>query len=363
MDELTFNKINGHFIDRHEKPVSVFGVSGGQHGFAAFVYSCGLNLDKDGAANAYGYDNPAKGSIQATLVPLEFGSAYHHDKKGHKIGPARTTLERQRIGLGNACGDPGDGSKGHKNFNAHSRNFWWAGVKALTKEQARAKKNILLDERPDVEAGRETSGGPLLPVGSGYFPVINPDTGYYISTTSLAADDHASAYSPKHYLDSSVVPYAVWAKAWSHESIGGKKLHIGDFGLAIENKTGTSLGFVYGDGGSKNKVGECSNKIYDTLGGEKGLVTFIAFPGSGSGRMIKPRHRHAHYAWSPLGPNPESLIQQRARQHMLALQTNAAQLAAQLSIGSSAGSTKPSPHQAHLYQNLMFALSAWTFAA
>jgi hypothetical protein len=60
----------------------------------------------------------------------------------------------------------------------------------------------------------------------------------------LAADGSASTYSPKHYLDSSVVPYAVWVNQWDHISSGGKKLHLGDFGLAIENNTGANIGFV-----------------------------------------------------------------------------------------------------------------------
>jgi hypothetical protein len=347
MGELTFKEINGHFIDRHEKPVTVFEVTGGQ--LSAFVYSCGLNLDKDGAVNAYGYDNPAKGSIQHNLVPLELAGANRYDKKHHKIG-TRTMQQRQRIGLGNACGDPGDGTKGHKNFNAGSRNFWWAGVKALTKDQA-DRLNMPIDERPDVEAGREKSGGALTLPGKGYYPVIDPATGYYISTTSLAADGSASTFSNEHYLDASVIPYAVWANAWRHVSVGGKMLHLGDFGLAIENNTGNAIGFVYGDAGTPKKVGECSKKIYDTLGGEAGLVTFIAFPGSGSGRMVKTKHSKTYQA-AALGPKPELLIQQKARLHMMALDTNAAQLAEQLSTGS--------PHQAHLYKQLMAALSSWT---
>jgi hypothetical protein len=119
----------------------------------------------------------------------------------------------------NACGDPGDGSKGYDNFLAGNRNFYWAGLRAVTKEQAPARK-LMIDDRAELEAGLDTyarDGKPKLkPVGSGYFPVVNPTTGYYISGTSLAADGDASIYSAAHYLDSSVVPYAVWANNWNH---------------------------------------------------------------------------------------------------------------------------------------------------
>ena len=206
-------------------------------------------------------------------------------------------------------------------------------------------------------------GKPILkPVGSGYFPVINPDTGYYISGTSLAADGSASAYSSNHYLDSSVVPYAVWANHWDHISLGGKKLRMGDFGLAIENNTGASIGFVYGDGGTPDKVGECSQKLHNTLGRGAGLVTFIAFPGSGSGQIL-----HGRYIPSPLGPHPHMVIPIMVLKHTLRLHTNAADLAARLSVGrelsAPAGTTNPSPDQARLYKNFMSALSAWTNSA
>jgi hypothetical protein len=119
------------------------------------------------------------------------------------------TLTREKVGLGNAYGDPGDGCKGYNNFLAGNRNFYCAGLRALTKEQARAQK-LMIGDRAELEAGLDTyarDGKPKLkPLGSGYFPVVNPKIGYYISGTSLAADGDASIYSADHYLDSSVVP-------------------------------------------------------------------------------------------------------------------------------------------------------------
>jgi hypothetical protein len=356
-DALTVKKTNGKFADRFSN-VSVFEVSGGRNNFSAFVYMCRLNLDLDGTATTYGYDNPAKGSTQKNLEPLEIWSQKVWNKK------ALSHSYREKVGLGNACGDPGDGSKGHKNFLAGNRNFYWAGLRALSKDQARIQK-LTIDDRAELEAGLETyakDGKPQLkPVGSGYFPVVNTQTGYYISGTSLAADGGASVYSADHYLDSTVVPYAVWANHWLNISLGGHKLHLGDFGLAINNDTGASTGYVYGDSGTADKVGESSQKLHKAVGGA-GLVTFIAFPGSGSGTVVKGRYRPA-----PLGSHPDLRIRLMVLKHMLRLQSSASNLALRLSMGrelaAPPGTGGASPEQARLFKNFMSALSGWTMAS
>jgi hypothetical protein len=338
LDKLSVTRTAGSFADRFS-PVSVFQVTGGRNNFAAFVYMCRLNLDLDGSWNSYGYDNPAKGSIQKHLDPLE------------GVATARSQLG----GLGNACGDPNDKakSKGFKNFFARNRNFYWAGIRAVTKLQAK-QMHLMIDDRPELEAGLETyarDGVPKLkPVGSGYFPVINPKTGYYISGTSVAADGSLSVYNPDHYLNSTVVPYAVLANHWKTIHIGGKKVQKGDFGLAIENNTGASMAFVYGDTGTPNKVGECSQKLNNALGGGTGLVTFIAFPGSGSGPT--------------LGKNPELLIPVKVLAQTLKLQANASDLAMRLALGrelpAATAGVSLNSHQSRLYKNFMSGLSAWT---
>lgn len=342
-DKLIFNKTGGHFADRYSK-VSVFQVSGGRNGFAAFVYMCRLNLDLDGAPNTYGYDNPAKGSLQKNLAPLE---SWH---KGAK-GVSNATSEK--VGLGNACGDPNDGSKGWQNFLNGTRNFYWAGIKAVSKQQNLTLK-LPIDDRPELEAGLETyarDGKPKLkPIGSGFFPVLQADTGYYISGTSVVGDGTLSPFDANRYLNSTVVPYAVWATHWNRLYIVGKRVQQGDFGLAIENSTGANMGFVYGDSGTPNKVGECSQKLHNALGRGAGLVTFIAFPGSGPGQQ--------------LGPSPEALIPIKVLTNTLKLHTNAAELAARLAMGPELPMPKKtadmSPQQARLFNNFMSALSNWT---
>lgn len=363
-DMLTVKQTHGKFADRYSI-VSVFEVTGGRNNFGAFVYMCRLNLDLDGTATTYGYDSPAKGSIQKNLAPLEtWTPSAATEQRLTKKGIHLSHAYKEKVGLGNACGDPGDGSKGYNNFLAGNRNFYWAGLRALTKEQARAQK-LTIDDRAELEAGLDTyarDGKPKLkPVGSGHFPVVNPKTGYYISGTSLAADGDASIYSADHYLNSSVVPYAVWANNWSHIALGGHQLRLGNVGLAINNNSGASIGYVYGDSGTADKVGESSQKLHKALGGA-GLFTFIAFPGSGSGTMVKGRYRPA-----PLGSHPDVRIRLMVLKHTLKLQSSASNLALRLSMGrelaAPAGHASGSPEQARLYKNFMFALSSWTVAS
>jgi hypothetical protein len=304
---------------------------------------CRLNLDLDGATNTYGYDNPAKGSLQKHLAPLE---SWHTGAKGV------STATSQKVGLGNACGDPGDGSKGWKNFLDGNRNFYWAGLKALTREEAR-RLNLRIDDRPELEAGLGTHARkPILkPAGMGYFPVVQPDTGYYISGTSVVGDDSLSVYDAGRYLNSAEVPYAVWANNWKTINIGGRHVRQGDFGLAIQNTTGTTMPYVYGDSGTPNKVGECSEKLNYALGRGAGHVTFIAFPGSGSGTALG---RHTHFQ-----------IRFRVLMNTLKLHRNASALAARLAMGHESAAAPGtgagmSAQQSRLYKNFMRAFSGWT---
>lgn len=338
LDKLTVNKTAGHFEDRFAK-VHVFEVFGGPNNFAALIYMCRLNLDLDGASNSYGYDNP-NSATQKNLKPLE---SWHNGRKGV------STATSQKVGLGNACGDPGDGTKGWKNFLDGNRNFYWAGIKAVTKQQG---QGLLLDDRAELEAGRGSRGKkgqpPLLPVGSGYFPVVNKTTGYYISGTSVTSDGSLSAYDSNRYLDSSVVPYAVWANNWVTVNVLGKRVRQGDFGLAINPVTGASTGYVYGDSGTQNKVGESSQKLHEALRDPGGLVTFIAFPDSGHGTV--------------LGKHPEMRIRIKVLSNMMKLGSNGPELAERLAMGREltapdAGTKAEHPN---LVKSYMSAFSAWT---
>ncbi len=345
LEKLTFTRTGHGFIDVNTSSVSVFAVTDRMKEFSAFAYMCLLNLDYDGAPNAYGFNNPAKGSIQKNLDPLE---SFHKGEKG------RSEANSQLSGLGNACGDPGDGTKGFDNFFALTRKFYWAGVVSMTIAQGKAAK-VPIDSRAILEAGmKETAsdGNPVvLPKGSGFFPVINPDTGYYISTTSVHTDDTiSSAIKPGRYLNSATVPYAVWANLWGNVTLNGKKVQQGDYGLAIENATGNSLGFVFGDSGTPNKVGEVSKKMHETLGRGSGLVTFIAFPGSGVGKQM--------------GANPEVLIPFKVALNTIKLHERGEELAARLAMGPQMPAPKKgvprTRGQEELYKNFKAALAGWT---
>ena len=340
LEKLTVNRAEGHFEDRFTK-VHVFEVFGGPNNFAALIYMCRLNLDLDGASNSYGYNNP-NSSAQNNLKPLE---SWHTGRKGV------STATSQKVGLGNACGDPGDGTKGWKNFLSGDRNFYWAGIKAVTREQARSL-GLSIDDRAELEAGRGGRGKkgqpPLLPAGSGYFPVVNQNTGYYISGTSVSSDGSLSAYDPNRYLDSSVVPYAVWANNWAHVNVLGKRVRQGDFGLAVNPATGASTGYVYGDSGTQDKVGESSQKLHAALRNPNGLVTFIAFPDSGHGTV--------------LGKHPEMRIRIKVLSDMSKLGANAAKLAERLAMGREltppdAGTCLEHPR---LCRSYMSAFAAWS---
>lgn len=337
--KLTVSKAHGYFADRY-KQVTAYQVSNG-FGFKAYVYMCRLNLDLDGAPTTYGYNNPAKGSAQKNLNPLE---SWHKGVKGV------STQTSQKVGLGNAAGDPGDGSKGWRNFLTGNRIFYWVGIRSARRGE-KLDDTVLLDDRDELEAGLAESaknGKPqVVPKGRGWFPLVQKSTGYYISTTSMLAD--ASANDSHRYLDSTVVPYAVWANHWA-----GLGVSQGDFGLAIENATGANMGYVYGDSGTSNKVGECSQKIHDSLGKGAGHVTFIAFPGSGAG----PKQA--------LGPHPELMIPFKVIAKMMKLQKSTAEFASCLAAGPELDSKKPAKltaAQSVIRDRFQSALSAWTFGA
>ena len=362
-DRLTFRRVGGNFADRY-KSVVVWEVSGGPGDFLAMVYQCRLNLDIDGAPSTYGLDNPAalnsKGqpNLQKNLEPLE---NWHKGEKGV------TRQTSQMVGLGNACGNPGDGTVGWSNWlNQKNRKFYWAGIQAVTKAKARSL-NLVIDDRPELEAGLDQNYAnyfkknkklpDLLAKGSGYFPVVqeegSPAKGYYVSTTSVASDGDASVYDANRYLDAGKVPYAVWADEWLNVAAGGKKLNQGDYGIAIRTSTGANTGFLYGDSGTDVKVGESSQKLFDRLGGEGTPVTFIAFPGSGIGKVV--------------GKNPEGHIRSRvlARSAALGL-VRPGSVGSDLALFLATGIINPknpvippSP-QAREYNNAYAALAGWT---
>lgn len=344
-------EIVGGFFDRWNA-IPVLVANAGAGNFAAFVYQCQLNLDKDGSPTTYGWNNPAdKNSLggpnlQKNLQPLE---SWNHGAKGI------TDSVSQFVGLGNACGDPGDGTKGHENFVAKSHNFYWASVVALTKAAARGK--VVIDDRPELEALVVDSSGARVTAGNGFFPMVQPDTsrykGYYVSTTATMTDGTLDDSNTDKWVNAEDVPYAVWANAWKRPNINGKQLALGDFGLAIRNDTGACSGFFYGDAGTPDKVGECSQNLYLALT-DSGApwCTFIAFPGSGPGKVV--------------GSVPEGKIAANVLPLVskLALTDNPSDLMERIYMGhsmrpSGKKSYQLNDEQGRLYTNIARALNLW----
>lgn len=82
MTSLKYGGPLGGFTDRSKKPITVRSVTG-LSTFSAFIYKCVLNVDWDGAPNAYGLDRPGMPD-QTGLDPWE--SRQH----GGGLGNART---------------------------------------------------------------------------------------------------------------------------------------------------------------------------------------------------------------------------------------------------------------------------------
>lgn len=349
-DKIIFEKSDGHFTDRWNK-VTVWKASGGPGHLSAFIYQCRLNVDIDGSPITYGWDNPAlKNSLggpnlQKNLRPLE---SWHTGAKGVSMSYS------QKAGLGNACGDPGDGTKGWRNFfNVGDGNFYWAGVVAVSKEFAAANR-LVIDDRPELEALLSGYKKPKVQRGKGFFPVVQqpgaPNPGYYVSSTSTKTDASLAAWDANRYVDGSTVPYAVWANEWRKLHLNGKSLQLGDFGLVIRPDTGAHTGYLYGDSGTADKVGESSLKLNNVLSGNNSpLCTFIAFPGSGDGPVV--------------GRNPEGKIRSKVMHQTLklGLASNADELPTRLAMGdmSLPNNTPMSAENARRAGNISKALAAW----
>jgi len=347
---INFDIVGGFADTQGSVPVLKANAGGGN--FAAFVYQCHLNLDMDGAPTTYGWNNPAEknslGGInqQKNLSPLE---------SWRKGWPGVTDSYSQLVGLGNACGDPGDGSKGGQNMINGNHNFYWSSVIALTR--AEAGRTHVIDDREILEAFRKELNGPMVGKGDGWFPMVQPETspykGYYISTTSIYTDASLSDQDPAKYVNAADVPYAVKANLWDAVAINGRKVALGDYGLAIRNDTGSFSGFLFGDSGTPNRVGECSLNLYNSLtSAGNPLCTFIVFPGSGAGGVV--------------GYTPEARLATvlMAELWKIQLTGNPYQLIERIYMGPS---MQPAPQRSYqlndeqnrTYLNIARALNAW----
>ncbi len=286
---MTFGDALTGFTDHKKQTVSPRSASATSAAgtFSAFIYTCTmLNVDWDGAPNAYGLDRPGFPD-QTGLDPWE--SPAHGGR-----------LKWARLG----------GSMSKE----------WVGLLAVTKDKAidilrqsglippapkngpdvlsQTSKDLLAkfwDNRGDADS-KETvpTEGSLENVrGDGKFPIVQiaemqttKRKGYYVSTTSAPADRSKKEWDPARYLDASTVPFMVVP------ALTGVKM--GDFGMVIRNATGAAAAFVCGDSsGSTNGstvLGECSGAVFIAMGKQnEGKFSFIVFPSSGTGSITGAR--------------------------------------------------------------------------
>jgi hypothetical protein len=246
-------------------------------GFSTFIYKCMLNVDWDGAPNAYGLDRPGIPG-QTGLDPWE--SRAH----GGSLGNARLQAD---------WGQPWVGV-----FNVtRAEAIRILRLYSLIPEHTGKGPDVLSDASKDIlkrfwDNRTETVLGHSLEdlSGNGKFPIVQiPEMsttmqqGYYVSTTGWT-DDSKDAWDPHRYLDASAVPYSVVPAL--------PDVSMGDYGLIIRNMTGASTPYVCGDSsGAANgstKLGECSGAVFIAMGFEnEGDFSFIVFPNSRSGNSLK----------------------------------------------------------------------------
>lgn len=194
----------------------------------ALIYMTHMNIDFDGAGNAYGPDN---------LEPLDYLV---------NAGLPTPTNQVDRAGMIRAP----DGAR------------------------------VKVDPRQPDKQG-------YLPV----IQQAGPFAGYDVSTTSKRKPDpdaSTSQYQQSYYLDSASVAYCALSSGIRRVGVGGVDLGIA---IRLDTFKSASFNFLEGEGSDSNAVGECSYKVFLDTGGtpkRKGdpwpnnnfPTCFVVFPGS-----------------------------------------------------------------------------------
>jgi hypothetical protein len=219
MANLVFSNIDQQWRGNDYRHVSMTSVALGTESPFALIFMTHMNLDFDGAPNAYGPDN---------LDPLD-------------------TLD-------------------HAGQDTH-----YYGVMSVKPTPQNPVDESGMINAPD-KPGLRVKVDPDQPDARGYLPVVQQTgkfKGYYVSTTSKgsrARGASTSKYEQSHYLDSGSVAYGV-----PHTGIGREGVGDGDLGIAIrlDNFRTASFSFLGGEGGSGKTyhLGECSYKVFLDIGG------------------------------------------------------------------------------------------------
>ncbi len=171
-------------------------------------------------------------------------------------------------GAPNAYGPPGTDHLDHlENAGPGATNGWY-GVVALSPKQVD-------DIKKDLEAKKVAN--PRIPKIDttakkdvfGRFPVIQqagePKPGLYVSASAVPANSNYPEWDQRRWIDSSAIPYGALSGMLRNKG----ELRLGDCGLAMRFGIHKDAGFTYKDSGGKDSwaVGECSYKLFLNLGG------------------------------------------------------------------------------------------------
>ena len=115
-----------------------------------------------------------------------------------------------------------------------------------------------------------------------------PAPGYYVSTTALQ-DGRYAASDPRRYVDSEKVPFIAIPP-----QLRGQGVQLGDLVAVRNERTGKTAFAVVADVGPRGKLGEGSIRLAEELGlsadprrgGAGSGISYVAFPGSGTGRPL-----------------------------------------------------------------------------
>jgi hypothetical protein len=112
----------------------------------------------------------------------------------------------------------------------------------------------------------------------------DPAPGFYVSPSALA-DRSKKPADPHRYVDAATVPYASLPPNVQNIKGGNKDgANQGDFGTAVNLKTGKAVHFIVADSGPRNKIGEGSLALRKALG-LKGATDMVW--------IVYPRTKHS----------------------------------------------------------------------
>jgi hypothetical protein len=234
MAKLQFTDLPGSWKGNDYNSVSITSVSVGPGKPLAFIFMTHMNVDYDGAPNAYG-------------------------------PPEKTPLDSL------------------ENAGRFGGNGYYGLISVVPGGKEQKAFNLKVDNR--------------FPDNRGRCPVIQqtgPYAGYFVSTTSKRAENgSASGYEQSHYIDSGSIAFSALSYGLESKGVQDKDLGIA---IRLDKYQHATFTFMGGEGHGKGSaaagaVGECSYRTFLDIGGSPKTAAqkyannnfptvFIVFPGS-----------------------------------------------------------------------------------